>query len=258
MTRPDLDVLRGRFLAYAQAFAAEDPGQESLYRLKIEHTLRVLALAQEISREERMDRDAAELAAMAALFHDTGRFRQLRQYRTFSDRQSENHARLGVRALLGNGLLAGMAPARRGVILGAVFLHNVRSLPERLPEPLRSVTMAVRDADKLDIVPVLMGHLETAVELDPVVCLGVTRAPGRYTAAILDDLEQGHTSRYDQLHFENDLRLLVSGWIYDLNYAASRRIYAREGLLERVLAPLPADPRIQNLRRQLEERLHRP
>ena len=59
MTRPDLDVLRGRFLAYAQAFAAEDPGQESLYRLKIEHTLRVLALAQEISREERMDRDAA-------------------------------------------------------------------------------------------------------------------------------------------------------------------------------------------------------
>ncbi len=255
MSVPDLGVLRGRFLDYAESFIAADPGQDAHYRLKTGHTLRVLTLAQEIAREERMDPDTADLTAMAALFHDTGRYRQIQKYRTFVDRVSENHARLGVRALLADGLLAGLPPARRGVVLGAVFLHNVRSLPERLPPVLRAVTMAVRDADKLDIVPVLLEHLETAPELDPVICMNVTRAPGRYTPEILDDLEQGRTAEYSRLRFENDMRLLVASWIYDLNYPAARRIYARRGLLERVLAPLPDDERLQSLRRRLEQAL---
>lgn len=253
---PDIAALRGRFLAYAEAFAAQEPGQADHYRLKIEHSLRVLALAQDIARQERMAPDLAELTAQAALFHDTGRFPQLRQYRTFSDRHSENHALLGVRALLGNGLLEGLVPAQRRVILGAVFLHNVRSMPERLPEPLAAVTRAVRDADKLDIVPTLLDHLESAPELDPVVCLGVAREPGRYNPALLENLERRQLASYDQLQYENDLRLLAAGWTYDLNFAASRRIFADQGLLERLFRTLPPEERLLRLRRQIETDLH--
>jgi len=74
VTGPDIEALRERFLAYAEAFATREPGQEAHYRLKIEHSLRVLGLAQEIARQERLAPDTAELTAMAALFHDTGRF----------------------------------------------------------------------------------------------------------------------------------------------------------------------------------------
>lgn len=257
MTGPDIEALRERFLAYAEAFATREPGQEAHYRLKIEHSLRVLALAQEIARQERLDTDTAELTAMAALFHDTGRFPQLRQYRTFSDQLSENHARLGVRALLENGLLEGLVPVQRRVILGAVFLHNARSLPERLPEPLSAVTRAVRDADKLDIIPLLLEHLENAPVLDPVVCLGVTRDPVRYSPALLEDLEQGRLASYSQIRYENDLRLLAAGWTYDLNYPASRRIFIRQGLLERLFRTLPPEERLLRLRLRIEADLQK-
>jgi len=228
VTGPDIEALRERFLAYAEAFATREPGQEAHYRLKIEHSLRVLGLAQEIARQERLAPDTAELTAMAALFHDTGRFPQLRQYRTFSDQLSENHARLGVRAL-----------------------------PERLPEPLSAVTRAVRDADKLDIIPLLLEHLENAPVLDPVVCLGVTRDPVRYSPALLEDLEQGRLASYSQIRYENDLRLLAAGWTYDLNYTASRRIFIRQGLLERLFRTLPPEERLLRLRLRIEADLQK-
>ena len=51
------------------------------------------------------------LAEIMALFHDIGRFEQYKQYRTFSDYRSEDHAALGVKVIKANRILNGFEPA---------------------------------------------------------------------------------------------------------------------------------------------------
>ncbi len=250
-TPPDLETLVARFQAYAGGFRTGEPDQDYHFQLKVEHTLRVLDLARRIAAEERMAPDLARLVALAALFHDAGRFLQYARYRTFSDRHSANHARLGITALLRHNLLEGLDRDTRRVVLGAVFLHNVRSLAPNLRQPLDAVTRAVRDADKLDIYPVMIAHMDGSKPLDPVVSLGVVRDPRRYSEALVAELEHRRLASYENMRYQNDFRLLTAGWIYDLNYATSRRILAQKGYLERMFQDLPQDERLAALRRQI-------
>lgn len=254
---PSIETLVRRFRDYASGFESGDPGHDYHFRLKSEHTLRVLDFARTIAREERMGPDTARLAEIAALFHDAGRFEQFARHGTFNDRASCNHARMGVTVLLRDGLLEGLDPAERRMVLGAVFLHNVRTLPPRLREPLGVVTRVVRDADKLDIYPILLTQLNSAKPLDPVVCMGVERHPDRYTDAIVEQLERRQVANYKDMHYENDFRLLVAGWVYDLNYAASRHILDQRGHLESIFNELPGDPRLLALKDRLIHHLRR-
>ena len=255
---PSIETLVRRFQDYASGFASADPDRDYHFRLKTEHTLRVLDFARTIAREERIRPDTARLTEIAALFHDAGRFEQFARHGTFNDRASCNHARMGVTVLLRDGLLEGLDPAERRVVLGAVFLHNVRALPPRLREPLGAVTRAVRDADKLDIYPVMLSHLDGDKPLDPVVCMGVQRSPGRYSDAIVNQLEREQLANYSDMRFENDFRLLLLGWVFDLNYATSRRILDQSGQLERVFRELPQDDRLLAVRKRIEANLRRP
>lgn len=255
MNTPDLPRLIERFQAYVAGFLNGDGNADYHFLLKREHTLRVLDNARTIAREEDLPPDLNRLAELAALFHDTGRFPQFARYGTFSDRHSANHAKLGVSALLASDLLDGLPAVERRTVLGAVFLHNVRSLPAGLPGTLNTVTRVVRDADKLDIYPILLGQMEGDKPLDPVISLGIRREPGRYTPQILELLERRQLATYDLMAYENDFRLLVAGWVFDLNFAASRRLLARRGYIDRVFEGLPDDPRLKALRRIIDEEL---
>ncbi|MDY0306928.1 MAG: HD domain-containing protein [Desulfovibrionaceae bacterium] len=255
---PDVEALIERFLNYAAGFKNGDADHDYHIRLKAEHSLRVLELARTIAREERLESGTARLLEIAALFHDAGRFEQFARHHTFNDRQSCNHARMGITVLLRDGLLGGLDPATRRVALGAVFLHNVRALPPRLPEPLGAVTRGVRDADKLDIYPVMLSHLDGDKPLDPVVCLGVARDPDRYSEAIIGQLERGRLANYADMRFSNDFRLLLLGWVFDLNYATARRILDQSGHLSRIFGELPRDERMLTLRKRIEEQVRRP
>lgn len=255
MNAPTLPQLADRLQDYVAGFLSGDADADYHYVLKREHTLRVLDNARAIARDEGLPANLARLAELAALFHDTGRFPQFARYGTFSDRLSANHAKLGVSALLSADLLAGLpAEERRGVI-GAVFLHNVRSLPRGLPPYLDTVTRVVRDADKLDIYPIMLGQMGGDKPLDPVVSLGIRRDPERYTPRILELLENRQLATYDLLVYENDFRLLIAGWVFDLNFRAARRLLAERGHIERVFAGLPDEARLRALRRMIDEEL---
>ncbi len=257
MSRPGLAELSGRFDSFVQSFL-DGLGTERYHiELKREHTMRVLADARTIAREESLPPDLAEASATAALFHDAGRMPQFMRYRTFKDSASDDHARLGVSALARYGLLRGLPPEQRRLVHGAVFLHNKRTLPPRLPAPLAIVTKVVRDADKLDIYRIMLTHLTSDKPPDPVVSLGAVRDPLRYSAPLARSILNRELGRYSDLAYENDLRLLVAGWVYDLNWRASRRLLQDRGLLDQVLAALPDDDTIRTLSRQVREDLRR-
>ena len=72
---------------------------------KIEHSYRVLDVAEEIAKSLDLSEEDLELAKLIGLLHDIGRFEQIRIYNTFVDKDSIDHADLGVKILFEDNLI---------------------------------------------------------------------------------------------------------------------------------------------------------
>ena len=154
----DFHVYEQWFHDFTRKFLQGSEFDVANVQLKIDHTLRVLEFARRITSALAPAPGLAELAHVAALFHDLGRFPQYARYQTYHDKRSVNHACQGVLTLKQHQVLEGLAPSARQLILGAVALHNRRFLPRGLPPEVRYLTQIVRDADKLDIFAVMLAH----------------------------------------------------------------------------------------------------
>lgn len=86
----DRNHVKAEFASYVSDYNAED----DKVKLKIDHTYRVAAICERIARSLRLDKKDVELAWLLGMFHDIGRFEQLRQYGTFYDAVSVDHAAL--------------------------------------------------------------------------------------------------------------------------------------------------------------------
>ena len=93
-------------------------------RLKIIHTYGVVHAMEEICHRMRLSEEDTELARIIALLHDIGRFEQLKQYDTFLDHKSVDHASLSCRVLRENHVLDRLAETDREAVLTAIENHN--------------------------------------------------------------------------------------------------------------------------------------
>ena len=229
------------FTGYIRSFLTGDEARYKHYRLKEEHTLHVAALAESIARDEKVfaqDGKLARALLLAALYHDLGRFRQLAEYGTFNDRQSVNHAEMSEKELLRMGFLAMEASDVRENALMGVRMHNRIEVPETVTGGARAVALAVRDADKLDILRIMRTQLCDDATPDPVVVLHV-RDSKEVSPAMLEAALAKKTPRYEVMQTTADFRLLLCLWVYDLTYASSRRMAAASGHVRAFLAGLP-------------------
>ena len=239
MTPSDLRELKSWFAAYLERFASDDPDVELHYELKRLHTEEVCANIVAIARGEGASAAQILLAETIALFHDLGRFPQYRQYRTFRDSDSINHAGLSVRVLREEGVLRGLPEAEQRTILQAVALHNVFAIPSSLLPDRRFFLTLIRDADKLDIMRVFLDHFRRPVS---------KRASGATlglpdesdcSPEVLAAIEQGEMARLATLATQNDFKLMLFSWVYDLNCATTFRLLRERRLLDTLAATLP-------------------
>lgn len=241
-------------------FAASHLKNETIHdyhiQLKTDHSLRVLENGRVIIDGEGITGHTADLCLLASLYHDIGRFPQFSTYGTYKDADSTNHGRLGVLTLRDHALPDTVSQADWRTIRAAVGLHNVKTLNPRLPEKLATVTKVVRDADKIDIYPVIIDHLDGSPEERKVVIHHLEEAPDKYTDAVFDTVMAGEIGSYDSLHYANDFLLLTTGWIFTLNYATSIRMFAKSGLVERAFSILPKDEKIQTLKDKILKFMH--
>jgi putative nucleotidyltransferase with HDIG domain len=255
MDRAVLRDARARFVRLATEYADRLGERREHIVLKRDHSLRVHALASRIAAREGLDRPA--LHAAAALLHDIGRFPQFERFGTYRDDDSVDHGEEGARFLEAEGeeFLEAFGSHERGCIVLAVRLHNKRELPANLDPLTRSICDAVRDADKLDIVPVVLSKMLAPGPRDPVVTLGLADEPAAWTGAVLDAVAAGGTPAYKDLRCLNDFALLLASWGPVLAHGASRAIFDRRGYLDRLFSLLPHDPRFRKLKEDLAIRL---
>lgn len=245
-------LVSGRFDSYAAQFLDES-GDNFAYRLKIEHTQRVLGITDHIASEEALPKHLCLASRLAALMHDVGRFPQYRQYRTFRDADSANHAALSVSHALRERLLADVPTDIRRLVLGAVFLHNKRTLPPLASHELKTVAQVLRDSDKLDIYSVMIAHFSQANPKHPEVALNVLDEPDKYTEAVLEALLKRDYGDYRWIIYINDFKLMTIGWLYDLNFRSSCRMLQDKGYLNTLFDTLPKHDKILEFRRQIDQ-----
>ena len=241
MTRLRMDGYSQAFNAYVREFYTHDPDHDFHLDIKAEHSRNVFTHACGLAGAEEAFAafpDRARALLLAAMFHDFGRFLQYHRYGTFSDAQSVNHGRLAVREVKRLGLLRTEPVHVRHAALAGIILHNRYSLPARLPEGIRYVAEAVRDADKLDILRIMASHLTGAVPPDPVVVLHAASSP-EVSPAVLEAVMRRRLASYTDLATTTDFIILVCGWFYDLNFAWSRGVFAKSSYTRSLLAALP-------------------
>ena len=93
------------FNAYYGSFENLDQTQKLNFDIKKNHSERVALLATTLAEKMKWAPAEADLAYLAGLLHDVGRFRQLSEFNTFDDERSVDHADLGVKVLTEGGLL---------------------------------------------------------------------------------------------------------------------------------------------------------
>lgn len=238
------------FDTFVAAHRMDDPADNAHLELKREHCLRVMDEARAQARELRLSPRLVELATTAGLCHDVGRFPQYRRFRTFRDATSVNHGRLGVEALTRHGGLTWLSPDDRHLVRLCVGVHNRKTLPPAVAarrDEAGTLARIVRDADKLDIVRVLVEYFRKPGPKDPVVFLGLPDIPGRFTPGLIDAIDTGHNGRYEDMTTVNDFALLLLSWINALSFPRSRRLFFERGLVRDLFSVLPDLPDITAL-----------
>ncbi|MCU0603950.1 MAG: HD domain-containing protein [Desulfobacterales bacterium] len=253
----EIPALKSWLAAYIAGFASNGEEQERVFRLKRVHTKRVCITIRRLGRALRLPESDLQLAEAAALLHDIGRFSQYARYGTFRDRDSANHGRLGLRVINRHGLLAGVAPAERRHLARAVAFHNAARLPPLADKRSLFFLKLLRDADKLDIWRVVIGHHLQRGRMPKVVNEFDFAGNGHCSPAVLSAIARGRVVPIEAVRSVCDATLLYISWVYDMNFAPSLRETLRGGYLERLAATAPPSAEIQNTIQSAREHARR-
>lgn len=235
-----------RFLSYTRPFGTEDPR----YELKRVHTLGVLGYMNALLDLESVEPELHRAARLTALYHDIGRFEQLRRYGTFFDRDSEDHAALSVRVLEEEGLLEG--EPLKPQILEAIGQHSRLAID--LKDPVsRRLCALVRDADKLDILRVFATD-----DIQDVTSHSLKEAcEGQAAEAVVQALLAGKPVRKEDRRSAIDIWLTYLGFVNDFQFPSAYRLCEKAGFWKRRFSQNRfRDPVIQTCVQHAEEVLH--
>ena len=145
----DLDKAKKEFEKYVKPYDI----QNAKISRKIAHSYRVVEVSEQIAKSLYLTEEDIELAKLIGLLHDIGRFEQIRIYDTFSDKDSIDHANLGVKILFEDGLIRNFIEENKydEIIYKAIKNHNKYAIEEGLDERELLHAKIIRDADKTDI-----------------------------------------------------------------------------------------------------------
>lgn len=231
------NILKQRFLDYADSHLSDDPVIRNNILLKREHTLRVCSHAMAIADSISADRETSFLAYCSALMHDCGRFQQFVQYRTFHDATSVDHGLLGATVVDDSSILDGLNNEMRTIIKNVVRYHNCWILPDHLDYKTRKILSIIRDSDKLDIMHLMTEHFLKNTT-DPYLVLHLPDTPG-YSPEVYTSLMEGRTITNAMRRNLNDMKLGYLAWVFDLNYAYSIRHVIDNNMLDAIVSTLP-------------------
>ena len=245
--------LRDFFISYVNQFEMDGSEDQENIDLKIRHSYRVCEEMENIIEDFELSEEEFYLAKIIAIFHDIGRFKQYKEYKTFSDYKSEDHGELGVQVLEENGLMADFSPEHQKIVISAIRLHNNPKLPN---DDDLFFAKLIRDADKLDIFNLFKGKYEKENEETELIKLD--HRP-EISDHIYEKLKNKELIKYDSLETVNDLKLMQMTWIYDINFNKTLEIIKKRNYLDTIYNSMSANKKAEEIyemvKNELENRI---
>lgn len=226
------------FTDYVRQYNPED----TKVRLKIIHTWKVVQAADAIAAALELDVRQRQLAHLAALFHDIGRFEQVRRYGTFFDAKSVDHADLGSRILQEEPFLNRLTDQEKELVIEAVRVHNKYAIPDDHTGFQRTLDGIVRDADKIDIFRVACQEDPLDTSGFPLDAVNGTPVSEEVYQAILHHRSVDRTTRRSPL----DFWVSFLGFLFDLNFQPSFCLVIRQSFWNQPLKTMLEDNRISD------------
>jgi hypothetical protein len=240
MNNEQLTTLKSWFDKFVASHYCDDEFINANVKIKYEHTRFVCEEMLYLADELKLNENQRSLAESIALLHDVGRFPQFVKYRTFNDPRSINHCQLALDVIQKENVLDGLPAEEQKSIETAVKYHGAKVLPPNLSGDSLLFSKMIRDADKIDIYRVVTrAYIQHRDDPDNFKLeIEFPDLPG-YTPAILDAVLAGRLIEYRHLHCWNDMKLLVLGWVYDVNFPATLKRIRQRGYIETILSFLP-------------------
>lgn len=224
---------RERAVAAFQEYVEHYNSRDEKVRLKIEHTYRVSSLCRQIAVSLGLPPQEADLAWLIGLLHDVGRFEQLKNYGTFIDAESIDHARYGAEILFARGRIRDYAEETEEdeLLRTAVYYHNAYRIPEHLDPRTERFCHIIRDADKIDILKV---NVEFPLEEIYNVTTEELRACA-VSAGVMDAFEEEHAVLRDLKKTAADNVVGHISLAYELVFPISLKLAVQQGYLDRLM-----------------------
>ncbi len=246
--------IKETFKNYAEQYDLEDVK----IMLKYEHTYFVAENCERIAASLGFSQEDTDLAWTLGMFHDIGRFEQLRRFHTFKDSESVNHAALSADLLFQEGLVKSFlsdSGEESQLMERAVRFHNVYRLPEYLSEREKLFADILRDADKADILRVNCETPRTEIYDLPEEAFTDSEMSDEIYQAMITNGEVNR--QYSKTGI--DFIMGHIGFVYGLVFEESRKIVKEQGYLAKLLAfesnnPATAE-RIRQVRKAVEQYL---
>ncbi|MBI5483524.1 MAG: HD domain-containing protein [Deltaproteobacteria bacterium] len=240
MEQAQFDSLLQWFENFVKPYLETDEEGRRNILLKIVHTRKVCEAMALLCAGEGLSPEETRIASAVALLHDVGRFPQYRRWRTFRDSDSDNHARLAIDVIREEKLLSCLEQQEQLLIEEAVRFHNLLELPSQAQSLTRLYIKLIRDADKIDIWRVFSELLALPdTERASAATLGLADLPEVVSDGCINALANGSVVQLDSVRTLNDFKLLQISWVYDLNFASSRRLLLERGHIPALASYLP-------------------
>lgn len=202
-------------------------------QIKVKHILRVVENSKFLAQELGLTQEQVELAELIGLFHDIGRFEQVRLYDTFSDKDTGlDHAAYSLKVLYEDGEIKRFIDTDKydDIIKTAVFNHNKASIDENVTGDALLFSKIIRDADKLDIYRVInedaMKDIFWYKEFENL----------KMSDKLMNDFLYNKFISFKDVKNNADLIYVFYTYIYDLNFPSCFKIIKKNGYLSNFLS----------------------
>lgn len=220
------------FAEYVSHYNAQD----EKVKLKIDHTYRVAELCDTIARSIQLSEEDIALAWLCGMLHDIGRFEQIKNYGTFIDAESVDHALYGAEILFDEGkiydYLENPSSKECAFLRKVISCHSAYRVPEEYDERIRRFADILRDADKIDILKV---NIEVPLEeIYNVTTRELMSA--EVTKVVMESFTEEHATLRSLKKTPVDHVVGHISLVYELVYPISIQIVQEQGYLDKLMS----------------------
>ena len=247
ISKKQIKSLRNRFSDYVNRYYGIDDFMDENVRIKDAHSHRVCSNCIAVAKSLNLSQLKINMAEAIGLYHDIGRFEQLKRFQTLNDKITVNHGELGVEMLDLEGFFEMLSPEVQKTLRLCILHHNSKELPKKVGDKVIFYLKILRDADKLDILYVLTRYYSSKRNgSNPALSHNLPDLPG-FSVEVVEDVMGNRCVDSKHERSINDSKLLQLSWVFDLNFQYSLKVVQDNKYMEKILEVLPDTEQVRQI-----------